>query len=540
MNKKIDLKELTLKNLIERSVKEYANDNSLGVVGKGIIPYKVLGEKVQEMQKTLKGYGIKKGDKVALYSESMPNWGISYLAITSMGAIVVPILVDFHPNEVRHIIHQAECKAAIVSQKYIDTIYEDENSKLKFVITINTLEIVQDLSTEKNKKKEFTEEEVYEDDLASIIYTSGTTGHSKGVMLTHKNIVSNVIAAQYVMTVKKEDILLSMLPLPHVLECTVGFLIPVFNGASIYYMEKPPTPRILLGALETVRPTFIVTVPLIIEKIYKNRILPKFTKNRAMAKLYEIPFVRKRLHKIAGKKLIETFGGRLRFFGIGGAKISAQVESFLDEANFPFTIGYGLTETAPLVAGTSPDKRKRRSTGPSIEGVEIKLAQDGEILVKGPNVMKGYYKDTERTEEVFQDGWFCTGDLGRIDSDGYLFIEGRSKNVIIGPSGENIYPEQIESLINDYKFIADSVVYEENNQLVARINLEYELIDTAFNAENSADSEMEKKILDLLEEIRLDLNKNVSGFSKVTKFIEHPEPFVKTATKKIKRYLYTS
>jgi long-chain acyl-CoA synthetase len=358
-------------------------------------------------------------------------------------------------------------------------------------------------------------------------------------MLTHKNIVSNVIAAQTIIEVFESDIVLSILPIPHVLECTAGFLIPIFNGASINYIEKPPTPRILIDAFSKVRPTFMVSVPLIIEKIFKNKVHPNFTKNKFIATLYKIPAIRKKLHKIAGKKLKKTFGGRLRFFGIGGAKLSAQVESFLSEADFPFTIGYGLTETAPILAGSLPQNRKARSTGPIMEGVEIKLDKNKQILAKGPNVMKGYYKDPERTAEVFKDGWFCTGDLGHIDEDGYLFIVGRSKSVIVGASGENIYPEQIELMINDYEFVVDSLVYQEDDRLYARINLDYEQLDIKFEADKNPDSVMEQKIVELLENIRLDLNKNVSSFSRVMKFVEQREPFIKTATKKIKRYLYT-
>ncbi|MCV6607573.1 MAG: AMP-binding protein, partial [Campylobacterales bacterium] len=324
-----------------------------------------------------------------------------------------------------------------------------------------------------------------------------------------------------------------------VFECSIGFLIPLIYGSQIQYIEKPPTPKILVDALGKVRPTFMVSVPLIIEKIFKNKIYPNLTKNIALRTAYKVPMIRKKLHKVAGKKLIETFGGRLHFFGIGGAKISAQVEAFLDEADFPYTIGYGLTETSPLLSGTVAQYRRLRSAGTMLHGLEYRINENKELVVKGPNIMMGYYKDEERTKEVLEDGWFNTGDLGVIDQDGYLFIEGRSKNVIVGPSGENIYPEQIESKLNDYEFVLESVVYLDSNRLQARVHLDYEKLDEKFNTDNVPDSQVEQKIQELLEEIRIDLNESVSSFSKIMKFIEQREPFVKTATKKIKRYLYT-
>jgi long-chain acyl-CoA synthetase len=317
-------------------------------------------------------------------------------------------------------------------------------------------------------------------------------------------------------------------------------LIPVFNGSSVYYIQKPPTPTILINAFGKIRPTFIASVPLVIEKIYKTKILPNFTKSSLIRKLYSIKMIRKKLHSIAGKKLLKTFGGRLRMYAIGGAKLSNKVEDFLVEANFPYFVGYGLTETSPILAGASVQKRKLRSTGPALEGVDIKIDPDTkEIIARGPNIMKGYYKDKERTDEVLKDGWFYTGDLGYFDDDGYLYIQGRSKNVIIGASGENIYPEGIEDIINEHELVIESLLYSDNGKLYAKIHLDYEKLDELYNSQNKADSTMQLEIEKLLEQMRLELNSKVASFSKVLKFIEQKEPFVKTATKKIKRYLYT-
>ena len=365
-------------------------------------------------------------------------------------------------------------------------------------------------------------------------------------MLSHKNLVTNAMSAYKQVTILPNDIFLSILPLAHTLECTVGLTVPILHGSSVYYIDKVPTPSVLLKAFKIVRPTMMVSVPLIIEKIYKNKVLPKFTGSFVMKTLYSIPFFRKKLNKIAGKKLIETFGGRLRFFGIGGAGISRYVEEFLIEAKFPFIIGYGLTETAPLIAGgTLGHLTKLGSTGVAMAGVEIAIKDKdlnakGEIIVKSPSTMMGYYKDEEKTAEVIEDGWFLTGDLGYIDEDGFLFINGRNKNVIIGSGGENIYPEQIEATINQNEAVVDSLMIERDGKLIALIHLDYELIDKKFKADKNSGDYPREMIVKLLEEMRVEVNANISSFSRMVKFVEQIKPFVKTPTKKIKRYLYTT
>ena len=550
----------TLPNLFRRSVELYGEKDALGEVGKKAMTYNELDEKVQSMVTLLQENGISKGDKVILLSENMPNWAVAYFAITYFGGVVVPVLPDFHPSDVHHIIGHSEAKAIFVSDKYLPTIEDSQDTNIHFVIKLDTLELVDELTNKdyldhiKQKTKESiqkisksTEYEPKEDDMASLLYTSGTTGHSKGVMLSHKNLVTNAMSAYEKVNITKDDIFLSILPLAHTLECTVGLTIPLLHGASVFYINKAPTPSVLLKAFGIVRPTMMVSVPLIIEKIYKNKVLPKFTNSFIMRILYKIPFFRKKLNAIAGKKLLETFGGRIRFFGIGGAGISPYVERFLIEAKFPYIVGYGLTETAPLLAGSIVgDTIKLKSTGTAMAGVELAIKDknpqtgEGEIIAKSPSVMIGYYKDEEKTAEVIQDGWFLTGDLGYIDEDGFLFISGRSKNVIIGSGGENIYPEQIEATINQHEAVLDSLVIQQDDKLIARVHLDYELIDKMFKANNTPDAEVKQKILDLLEEMRVDVNSQISSFSRMVKFVEQIEPFVKTPTKKIKRYLYTS
>jgi len=546
-----NLENFTLPALLNRSVELYGERDVLSKVSQKPITYTEFYDTVMQMIKLLKDNGIKKGDKVALLSENMPNWAVAYFSVTYFGGVIVPILPDFHPADVQHIIRHSEAKAVFVSNKHLQTIEELEDSNMKFVIRLDTLEMVDELTnhsymsklTQRMASKELPKPD--EDDMAALLYTSGTTGHSKGVMLSHKNLVTNAMSAYKNITILPEDTFLSILPLAHTLECTVGMIVPILHGSDVVYIDKTPTPNVLIKAFATVRPTMMLSVPLIIEKIYKNKVLPKFTASALMRFLYDISFIRKKLNKIAGKKLIATFGGRLRFFGIGGAPLARYVEEFLKEAEFPYIIGYGLTETSPLIAGTRINEPVRiGSTGLPMVGVEIKINDpredngEGEIYVKSPSVMLGYYKDEDQTKEVMDGEWFKTGDLGYIDEDGYLFISGRSKNMILGPSGENIYPEQIEAIINEHETVLDSLVLQVDGKLVARIHLDYELIDKMFKANAIPESEVKAKIDKLLEEMRIETNKKLASFSKITKFVEQIEPFVKTPTKKIKRYLY--
>ncbi len=316
-------------------------------------------------------------------------------------------------------------------------------------------------------------------------------------------------------------------------------------GASIYYLDKVPTPTVLKKALAQIKPTCMLSVPLVIEKIFKSSIQPKFEANALIKYLYKNPFMRKKINRKAGQKMLEIFGGELRFFGIGGAAISTHVEAFLIEANFPFVVGYGLSETSPIVAGAPLKKRKYRSTGPTIDGMEAKLTDvnpetgEGELIVRGTSVMLGYYNDEKASSEALdKDGWFKTGDLARIDEDGYIFIQGRSKNMILGSSGENIYPEQIESIIDSFEMVVDSLVYDKAGKLGAKVNLDYEKLDHTHAKEILSESEEKQLILDKLEELRAQTNKQMSKFSKLTFFEEQQEPFEKTPTKKIKRFLY--
>ena len=550
-----NLDNYVLPDLLDRSIKLYGPLDAFGFVGTKPISYNEFNERVQNLIQLLMSNGISKGDKVVLLSENMPNWGVAYFAVTYFGAVVVPVLPDFHPSDVHHIMKHSEAKAVIVSDRHLATIEDDTDSNLDFVVNLETLSLIDNLCNQSyltQIKKKIISNKINrpeENDLCAIIYTSGTTGNSKGVMLSHKNLTTNALSTFCKVEILKTDVWLSILPLAHTLECTVGLIVPILHGSSVYYVDKAPTPSVLLKAFNIVKPTMMLSVPLIIEKIYKNKVLAKFNSSFITKNLYKISFFRKKLNKIAGKKLLETFGGRIRFFGIGGAGLSPIVEQFLFEADFPYIIGYGLTETSPLIAGGSilGHVKKVKSTGTAFYGVDLKIKNPdsttgkGEIIARSPSIMLGYYKDEQQTKEVMEDDWFLTGDLGYIDEDGYLFISGRSKNVIIGSGGENIYPEQIESIINNESTVIDSLVMEDSNgKVIARIHLDLEIIDNMFKGYKVPEHEVAEHISKHLEDMRVDINSRISSFSKITKYIHQIEPFTKTPTKKIKRYLYKS
>ena len=562
-----DLKKLTLLHVLNNSAEKYGDRPALSFIDKPKITYKEFKARVENVSNFLKGEGVIAGDRVAILSENQPNWGIAYFAVTTIGAVAVPIMTEFHSTEVHHILRHSESKVVFVSAKYFNKIEGAEIDSLQTRILIDDFSVIppetkNDLIKEviSGGKKEFAKIkeaamklvglipiEVEENNNALILYTSGTTGHSKGVVLTHKNVVSDALATLKIVNVDSNDRMLSILPLFHTIESTLGLVIPIMVGASITYLDKPPTAAALLPALAKVKPTVMLAVPLIIEKIYRAKILPEFNKKMIVRGLYKIPTVRKKLNRIAGKKLYQTFGGELKMFCIGGAPIAGDVERFLNESGFPYAIGYGLTETSPLVTGTSPEFVRRRSAGKVLPGVEIKILSpdprtgEGEVLIKGPNVMKGYYRDDEKTKTVLSgDGWFRSGDLGVIDKDGYLFIKGRSKNVIIGPNGKNIYPEEVESIINEFPFVAESLVMERDGQLIAKVYPNFEEIDQEFKIQRLTEQKAREIVNKILNDLLPRVNERVNTFSRIHKIVEQPEPFEKTPTQKIKRYLYVN
>ncbi len=558
----ISLKKLTIRDIFFRSRMAYSNRPALAFVGSNPISYADMATIVRNVSGMLNTLGVVKGDKVALIGENSPNWSMAYFAVTTIGAVVVPILPDFSATEMESIILHSESKVVFVSARIFNQLNLSNLKGVDAFVILNNLEPIDEKTAQVDSAMKYTIPATVvnvdycdcefpkpsEDDLAAIIYTSGTTGRPKGVMLSHRNIVSNILSTLMIQNVCENDRLLSILPLSHTYECTIGFLLPMATGASVFYLEKPPTAAVLIPAMQKVKPTMILSVPLVIEKIYKNKIKPELTASPVKRTMYKFPLTRKLMHRLAAKKLMDVFGGQLHFFGVGGAKLSYEVERFLFEGKFPYSIGYGMTETAPLLSGCTPRIVKFRHAGFNLPGQEMRLLSpnpatgEGEILVRGSNVMVGYYKEPELSAAMFIDGWFRTGDLGTIDANGYVEIKGRNKNMILSASGENIYPEEIEDLINKHELVLESMVYEMKGKLIAKVHLNKELMEKYYNElKNSARDWQhiaEEKSRRVMDDIMTHVNSKVARFARLSSVIEQPEPFEKTPTQKIKRFIY--
>jgi long-chain acyl-CoA synthetase len=556
----ITLRNYTLAEMPELDDARYGLQPALSMVGGAVYTYRDFERISRGVAESLNAYGVKKGDRVALFAENSPQWVMTYFGILRAGAIVVPILTDFIPVQICNIIQHAEARLVFTSEKLRPKLSELPKETAIWDIRQSYLP----------SPSPAVLPDVGADDLAMIVYTSGTTGLSKGVMLTHRNILSDATACKSIITLHRTDRLLSILPLAHTYEFTIGTVIPLLSGSHIHYLDRPPSATVLIPALQAVRPTIMLSVPLVIEKIYRSSVKPTLDG----MKLYKNKLFRPLILFFAGLKLKKTFGGRMRFFGVGGAPLAADVEEFLKKAHFPYAIGYGLTESAPLLAGCGPRFTFLRSTGPALKGVQLRIADprpdtgEGEIQAKGSNIFKGYWRDEARTREAFSsDGWFRTGDLGSLDKKGRLFIRGRLKTMILGASGENIYPEEIESIINQVPEVAESLVVEEEEGLTALVYLKSEVlenlearlrdgIDAAgdlgsrvsqaiANAEKSVAGTVSQAVVDaekalerLLEKIRRETNSKLASFSRIQHVRIRTEPFEKTPTQKIKRFLY--
>ena len=493
--------------------------------------------KCLEISHNLSRYGIKAGDRIAILSQNMPNWTVAFFSAVAFGRVAVPILPDSSESEVTNILTHSGTKVLFVSERMIGKVSQEMMDKMVLVFNLDKLQIV------KRDDKAFTCEgwlkEPQPDDLAAIIYTSGTSGKAKGVMLSHRNLSHNVIAAYHAQKTKAKDRWLSILPMPHTYEMAFSVLYPLYVGACVHYLQKPPTPTVLIAAMKSVKPTIMCSVPLIIEKVYKASIVPTINKSRILSWMKDhLPSL---LYFFVGRKLYATFGGHLRFFGIGGSKLDPTVEEFLLKARFPYAIGYGLTETAPLITNACVGKTKVGSIGVPAYGVEVKLQNvnpqtgEGEIVAKGDNVMLGYYKDPERTRGVVtDDGWFRTNDLAVMDEKGYYYIKGRLNNMILGASGENIYPEEIEQVINTVEGVNESLVMERDGKLVALVKFD----DNVINWNQAGEDKFFENLAEKKKGIMDYVNKRVSKQSKVNDVEVMKDPFEKTATHKIRRFRY--
>jgi len=550
---------MTLNYILDSSRAKYGDRPAVGMALETPLSYNEMHHYVLGLACRLRREGVAKGDRVAILAENSHFWGLAYFAIVRLGAVAVPILPDLPESDVHHILKEMQVRVLFTTQRQLEKIYELKKELAGPVITLDDYlapgEVI-DVTPFSGLLAEATAEldaletapefaELEENDIASILYTSGTSGYSKAVMLSHKNLTSNAYSASRLMDIPAGSVFLSILPMSHTYEFTMGFIMPLLCGCHIAYAGKTPTPAILQNLCQHEKPFAIFAVPLVMEKIYKKRVLPQIEKSKLLTLACKTRLGRKVIFRKIGEKLLQFFGGNLKLMGIGGAALNPEVEQFLHQARFPYLIGYGLTEAAPLLAGGPMGDRTITisSTGKPIPGVDIRIVDPdpetgvGEIYAAGPNVMQGYYGDTESTCAVLSsDGWLATGDLGIIDEQGNLHVRGRSKNVIVMASGENVYPEAVEHRINTFPWVVESLLLENNGQLEAWVYPDYEVLDELTAGKSRSDRR--RFIEELFEEMRRQVNTQSSASSRIVRVFERREPFIKTATHKIKRYLY--
>ena len=517
--------------------------------------YKAIAERILKHHLLFKGAGIKEGDKVALVGRNSANWCITYLATVTYGAVVVPILPDFKPEDLTNIINHSDSRFLFVDDKIFETLEVDKIPEITGIISLDDFRLIFSRSTPVKETFSSLEEKyttkfpelkqenirfsgISNDALAVISYTSGTTGFSKGVMITHNSLAANVRFAQTHMPLESGDPVVSFLPLAHTYGCAFEFLFPFTYGCHITILTKTPSPQILIQAFKEIRPRLVLSVPLVVEKIFKKQLLPVISKPH-MKILLAIPGINIILHKKIREKLVETFGGRFKEIIVGGAAFNADAEKFFKKIGFRFTVGYGMTECGPLISYASWDTTKPGASGRAVDTLEVTIDSPdpqnivGEIILRGENVTTGYYKNDKATAELIDSrGWMHTGDLGVIDKEGNIFIKGRSKTMILGPSGKNIYPEEIEAVINNKNYITESLVISVDNKLVGLIYPDFEMM--------KKDNITEEQLPAILDGIRKEVNERLPEFMSVSKFKIHPEEFAKTPKRSIMRFLYTN
>lgn len=541
---------------IEKAIPEFWElDAMTDYVSKDSFTYQQVGEEIAKLHILFRELHIQQNDKIALVGRNTPKWAITFLATVSYGAVIVPILQDFHPNDVMHIVNHSESKLLFLSDNQWENLEEEKLQGVRGVFSITdfrclyqaagetiqaTMKQLPDLYAAQYpqglRKEDVKYAEKDNNELAILNYTSGTTGYSKGVMLTGENICGNLDFAGMTNLVGRGYRILTFLPLAHAYGCAFDFLSQFVFGAHITFLTRIPSPKVLLKAMEEVKPSAIFTVPLIVEKIYKNNILPKLSKT-SMKVLTSLPILSGKVYDEIRKTLVKTFGGEFCQMVIGGAPINPEVEDFLLKIKFPFSVGYGMTECGPLISFEGCDTYSPHSAGRVIPGMEIRINSSdpqnvpGEIQVKGRNVMRGYYKNEEATADTFtEDGWMRTGDVGVVDKEGFLYIKGRSKTMILGASGQNIYPEEIEAKLNNLPFISESIVTQRNDKLVALVYPDRAAMDEMGVQDKDLDA--------VMEEHRKNLNNQLAAYERLTQIIIHPTEFEKTPKKSIKRYLY--
>ena len=517
--------------------------------------YRDMARRIAKLHIVFEECGLKKGDKVALCSRNQANWVVSFLAAMTYGAVPVPLMHEFKPNNIKHLVNHSEAKILFVDEVIWEGLSELEMDGLQAIIQVNTFKLLYAANEKiaesrerlnelfgKYYPSEFTPESIsyYEDsadELAIINYTSGTSGFSKGVMIPYRAIRSNIeFAAKVLPQMNNTSRVVSMLPSAHMYGLMFEVLYEMSCGSHVFFLSRLPSPKIIMQALAEVKPTLVIAVPLIIEKIYKSKVKPVIEK-AGMRFAMRLPGLEQVIMNKIKTELINAFGGEFIEVIIGGAAFNKEVEAFFKKMEFPFTVGYGMTECAPIITYDGHETAKLYSCGRIVPNMEMKIDSPdpqnipGELLVRGANVFLGYYKNEEATKEVLQeDGWFHTGDMGVIDADGYLFLRGRSKCMILGPSGQNIYPEEVEAVLDARPYVLESLVIEDNGGLTALIYPDFDL--AAKEGMNQA------AFIKYMEDTLPEVNKELPNYAKLKKIEVMSEAFERTPKKSIKRYLY--
>lgn len=539
---------------IEHSIKTHWNHQALSDYKGATNTYKDVARKIAKLHLLFENGGIRKGDKIALCSRNMSNWGIAFLATLSYGAVAIPILHEFKPDNIHHIINHSGARLLFVGESVWEDIDRQHMPRVEAIFKMEDYSVLHCSNTElagartslnelfgRRYPERFTPDDVhYEpdrlEDLAMINYTSGTTSASKGVMLSYRSMWSNLKYALDKMGYTPGERLVSILTMAHMYGLAFELLYPFASGTHVYFISRTPSPKIIGEIFSEVRPNLIVAVPLIIEKIIKHRVLPQLKKLHIRIFL-KIPVINNRIRQTVKRKIVDSLGGRFKLIAIGGAALNHEVEDFLHSVKFPYTVGYGMTECGPAISYDDWYTFRQNSCGKAVDRMQIRINSSdpanivGEIIVKGDNVMDGYYENPQATDAAIdEDGWLHTGDLGIINKDGYLFIKGRSKNLILGPSGQNIYPEEIEDKLNALPYVAESLVVERDGKLTALIYPDYEHVKR-----DKISSENLHKIMD---ENRKQVNHIMPAYSQVARLKIRDTEFEKTPKRSIKRYLY--
>jgi long-chain acyl-CoA synthetase len=516
------------------------------------VTYGESAQIIRQIHCYLRESGVRKGDKIAILGRNSSNWAISFLAVSGYGGVTVPVLPDFNPEDIQHILLHSESCFLFAAEALFEKLDPKKMPGIKGVVSLTDFSAIKFQSPDDKElwEKCFTEKhagksapdnfeltEYDNEDLSILSYTSGTSGFSKGVMIPARSLLSNIVYAQEHMPLQAGDKIVSFLPMAHVFGLLFEFLFPVSVGCHVTFLTKPPTPQLIIKAFQEVKPRLILSVPLVIEKIYRKRILPALEKP-VVKFLLKVPGIQLLLHKKVRKSLVETFGGNFHEIVIGGAPLNHEVEAFFRKIKFPFTIGYGMTECGPLISYEPWNSFKSSSAGKLVDRMEVRIdSKDpinevGEILVKGDNVMMGYYKNEKATSDsIDSDGWLHTGDLGVIDKENFIYIRGRCKNMLLGASGQNIYPEEMEAKLSNYPFVMECVITERDGKMVAFVYADPELVEA-----EKADA---SRLKEIMAENCKQVNKELPKFAQLSSIILVDKEFEKTPKRNIKRYLYT-